>query len=127
MDRSRTSRIGSLRKRSVGPTSSNLPISKRSNCLSREINYGGPGKITAGDPGLNCRRFEGRVALLTGAARGIGFASAVRLPGEGAEVVITDRNAAALDEAIAVAFLAREDSKFITGILLDLNGGQAMT
>lgn len=67
------------------------------------------------------------MALLTGAARGIGFASAVRLPGEGAEVVITDRNAAALDEAIAVAFLASEDSKFITGILLDLNGGQAMT
>jgi 3-oxoacyl-[acyl-carrier protein] reductase/2-hydroxycyclohexanecarboxyl-CoA dehydrogenase len=74
--------------------------------MSHEINYGGPGKIAAGDPGRKCRRFEGRVALLTGAARGIGFASAVRLAGEGAEVVITDRDAAALDEAIAMASAA---------------------
>ena len=74
--------------------------------MSHDINYGGPGKIATGDPGRNCRRFEGRVALLTGAARGIGFASAVRLAGEGATVVVTDRDVFALEEAAALAATA---------------------
>jgi NAD(P)-dependent dehydrogenase (short-subunit alcohol dehydrogenase family) len=59
------------------------------------------------------RRFEGQVALVTGASRGIGLAVAKRLIEEGARVVITARKpdglAAALEElaggpnAIAVA------------------------
>ena len=68
-----------------------------------EINYGGKVTISAGDPGRNCRRFGNKVALLTGAARGIGFASAVRLAGEGATVCITDRDAVALDDAARIA------------------------
>lgn len=48
------------------------------------------------------RRFEGQVALVTGASRGIGLAVARRLLDEGARVVITARKpdglAAALDE-----------------------------
>jgi 3-oxoacyl-[acyl-carrier protein] reductase len=48
------------------------------------------------------RRFEGRVALVTGASRGIGLAVARRLHAEGARVVITARKpeglAAALEE-----------------------------
>jgi NAD(P)-dependent dehydrogenase (short-subunit alcohol dehydrogenase family) len=48
------------------------------------------------------RRFEGQVALVTGASRGIGLAVAGRLLAEGAQVVITARKpdglAAALDE-----------------------------
>lgn len=48
------------------------------------------------------RRFEGQVALVTGASRGIGLAAASRLVAEGARVVITARKpeglTAALDE-----------------------------
>jgi NAD(P)-dependent dehydrogenase (short-subunit alcohol dehydrogenase family) len=39
-------------------------------------------------------RFEGRVAVVTGAASGIGLATAKRLGAEGARVVIADRNLA---------------------------------
>ena len=43
------------------------------------------------------RRFEGRVALITGASRGIGLAIAERLVTEGATVVITGRKPESLD------------------------------
>jgi NAD(P)-dependent dehydrogenase (short-subunit alcohol dehydrogenase family) len=46
------------------------------------------------------RRFEGRVALLTGASRGIGFAIAERLVAEGASVVVTGRDAEQLSSAV---------------------------
>lgn len=46
-------------------------------------------------------RFEGRVALITGASRGIGLAIARRLVAEGASVVITGRGRDALDAAAA--------------------------
>jgi NAD(P)-dependent dehydrogenase (short-subunit alcohol dehydrogenase family) len=67
------------------------------------IHTGGPGRITEADPSRGCRRLRGRVALLTAAARGIGFASALRLAGEGATVVVTDRDEGALGEAAALA------------------------
>ncbi|MBO3101594.1 SDR family oxidoreductase [Cellulomonas fengjieae] len=47
------------------------------------------------------RRFEGRVALITGASRGIGLAVAERLVSEGATVVITGRNPESLTDAVA--------------------------
>lgn len=47
------------------------------------------------------QRFAGRVALITGASRGIGFAAARRLVDEGASVVLTGRRQEALDEAVA--------------------------
>ncbi|GAB3652276.1 SDR family oxidoreductase [Glycomyces tarimensis] len=47
------------------------------------------------------QRFEGRVALITGASRGIGLAVAQRLVSEGASVVITGRDEERLDAAVA--------------------------
>jgi NAD(P)-dependent dehydrogenase (short-subunit alcohol dehydrogenase family) len=47
------------------------------------------------------QRFEGSVALITGASRGIGLAIAHRLVSEGASVVITGRDEDALKAAVA--------------------------
>lgn len=47
------------------------------------------------------QRFAGRVALVTGASRGIGFAVAQRIVAEGGQVVITGRKQAGLDAALA--------------------------
>jgi len=45
-------------------------------------------------------RLDQRTALVTGAAKGIGKAVAIRLAEEGARVVLTDIDAAGLDEAV---------------------------
>jgi rhamnulose-1-phosphate aldolase/alcohol dehydrogenase len=55
------------------------------------------------------RSLEGRIALVTGGAGGIGGATARRLLAEGASVVITDIDQAALDEAEAA--LSKEHGK----------------
>ncbi|MES2681975.1 MAG: SDR family oxidoreductase [Pseudomonadota bacterium] len=50
---------------------------------------------------MSASRFANRVAVVTGAGRGIGYACAERLAGEGARLVLGDLDAAQLDEAVA--------------------------
>src|SRR5919199_1645278 len=45
-----------------------------------------------------CRRFAGQVVLVTGAARGIGRATAARFAAEGAGVVLADLDAVLLSQ-----------------------------
>ncbi len=46
-------------------------------------------------------RLDGKVAVITGAASGIGRASAIRFAGEGAAVLVTDLNAQGGEETVA--------------------------
>ncbi len=62
-----------------------------------------PPQVRETNPARGCQRLRGRTALLTAAARGIGFASAVRLAAEGAQVWVTDRDEAALAQAATAA------------------------
>jgi 3-oxoacyl-[acyl-carrier protein] reductase len=61
---------------------------------------------------------EGRVALVTGAARGIGFATARRLAEQGASVLVADIDGAAAQESAAA--IADELGKPALGIALDV-------
>lgn len=66
----------------------------------------------------SCRRFEGRVAFVTGAGNGIGKATALRLADEGATVVISDRVADAL---AATAATLREAGASLSEHSLDVS------
>lgn len=59
------------------------------------------------------RRFAGKVAVITGASRGIGLAVAHRLVAEGGRVVLTGRKPEALDEAVAT--LGAENASAVAG------------
>ncbi|NML17929.1 SDR family NAD(P)-dependent oxidoreductase [Azohydromonas caseinilytica] len=69
-------------------------------------------------------RFEaGQVAVVTGAARGIGLGIAQRLAQDGLSVALLDRDAAALDEAVAT--LAAQGCK-VLGATVDLTDSAAV-
>lgn len=69
-----------------------------------------------------CRRFEGRAALVTGAAAGIGRAVAHRLAAEGAFVGVLDRDA---DGAEAVAAEVERDGGRALAFVCDVRDGDA--
>src|SRR5699024_12330224 len=58
-------------------------------------------------------RFDGKVAVITGASRGIGLAVAQRLVDDGAKVVITARKEPALTEAVQA--LGEDRAAFVAG------------
>ncbi len=62
-------------------------------------------------------RLDSRVALITGAASGIGRASAIRLASEGAHVMCADLNA---DECEATAAMIRNDGGQAASMVLDV-------
>jgi rhamnose utilization protein RhaD (predicted bifunctional aldolase and dehydrogenase)/NAD(P)-dependent dehydrogenase (short-subunit alcohol dehydrogenase family) len=64
-----------------------------------------------------------RIAVVTGAARGIGRAVAVRLAREGAHVVLSDIDAAGLEEAAAEAARAAGDPLRARAVPADISDG----
>ena len=68
-------------------------------------------------------KLDGRCAVVTGAAQGIGFAIAEALAEAGARVVLTDMNQATLDGAVA-ALTAKGHS--VEGLLLDVTDPRAV-
>ncbi|HTO88373.1 MAG TPA: 3-oxoacyl-[acyl-carrier-protein] reductase [Thermoanaerobaculia bacterium] len=68
-------------------------------------------------------RFEGRIALVTGASRGIGEAIARRLSAEGAHVLAAARNAGALEALVGALVSAGGRA---TALPMDLSDGSSI-
>ena len=69
------------------------------------------------------REFEGKVAVVTGAASGIGFAMAERFAQEGMHVVLADVEAPALDAAVTRLRQAEHD---VLGIVTDVSKSESV-
>ena len=68
-------------------------------------------------------RFDGKLALVTGATRGIGWAVAQALAAEGAHVLMLGRTQGALEELYDTISASNGDA---TGVPLDLTDGDAL-
>ncbi len=107
-------------------------LSARSAFVSGQPLYVSTAVQTAGEP-VWTRGLEGKVALVTGAARGIGAATARRLAEEGAHVVVLDRpedealarqTADAIGGSVLLADMAEPDTpQRIAEQLLEAHGG----
>jgi len=60
-------------------------------------------------------RLAGKIAVITGAASGIGRATAARFAAEGAAVVVADRNAADLETLVATLTAAGRKVRGVVG------------
>lgn len=70
--------------------------------------------------------FEGKVAFITGASRGIGRAIATDFARHGADVVLVGRDRSALDETVAACVAARAGAKTHV-VTADVADSEAMT
>src|SRR5690606_5978996 len=69
-------------------------------CLWRRVCRGRPAAAQAAGALIMAAEQQARVAVVTGAAGGIGAAIAARLAGQGWRLVLSDRAGAALDQAV---------------------------
>jgi len=70
---------------------------------------------------MSMDRFSDRVAIVTGAASGIGRATAIRLAAEGAKVLACDITAEALDEAVIEAHKTAADGAEVVAQIVDIS------
>jgi NAD(P)-dependent dehydrogenase (short-subunit alcohol dehydrogenase family) len=75
------------------------------------------------NPATGQRRFEGKVALVTGTASGIGRATAVKLAAEGASIACLDISRAGMDETVAIITGAGANA---IGIACDVSDEQSV-
>ncbi|MBS3996586.1 MAG: SDR family NAD(P)-dependent oxidoreductase, partial [Hydrogenophaga sp.] len=63
------------------------------------------------------KRLDGKISLITGAAQGIGLATALKFAREGATVVVCDVKQAAVDEAVK---LCEAEGATAVGFVMDV-------
>lgn len=71
-------------------------------------------------------RLDGKVILITGAAAGIGRATALRLSGEGARLIVADRNAEGVEALAASIRSSGADAAALTFDAADFAAARAM-
>lgn len=68
---------------------------------------------------------KGKTIIITGAAMGLGYAAAKELASRGANLALVDYNKESLEVAKVVAFLLSEDSSYLSGQTIAIDGGQS--